>query len=132
MFYAGLFLFVFVVSWFLTKVLLRYALSKNLLDIPNRRSSHLLPTPRGGGMAIVVTFYIGLLLMAGFVQLEPSILVGLIGAGVVVASVGFIDDHRHIAARWRLLVHFVAAGWLLFWLGGLPPALAEFSFVWGN
>lgn len=33
---------------------------------------------------------------------------------------GFLDDHSHIAARWRLLVHFVAASWALIWIGGLP------------
>ena len=34
--------------------------------------------------------------------------------------VGFLDDHGHIAARWRLLAHFVAAFWALGWLGGAP------------
>ena len=37
------------------------------------------------------------------------------------AAVGFRDDHGHIAARWRLLAHFSAAGWSLFWINGAPP-----------
>ena len=45
-----------VVSWALTGFLRRYALAKNLIDIPNERSSHSVPTPRGGGVAIVVSF----------------------------------------------------------------------------
>lgn len=110
-------------------MLLRYALSEKLLDIPNNRSSHSVPTPRGGGMAIVVTFYMGLLLLTRLVQLELSMLVGLIGAGALVAAVGFIDDHRHIAAPWRLLTHFIAAGWILFWLGGLPPLISGLTMV---
>jgi Fuc2NAc and GlcNAc transferase len=49
--------------------------------------------------------------------------VGLLGAGVLVALIGFVDDHGHIAARWRLLAHFVAASWALVWMGGLPPLM---------
>jgi Fuc2NAc and GlcNAc transferase len=45
----------------------------------------------------------------------------LLGAGAGIAVLGFLDDHGHIAARWRLLGHFAAAIWALFWLGGLPP-----------
>lgn len=36
-------------------------------------------------------------------------------------GIGFLDDHGHISARWRLLGHFIAAAWALFWIGGLPP-----------
>lgn len=120
MFYVVL-LFAYVMSWLLTGTLRRYALKNSLLDIPNERSSHSLPTPRGGGAAIVLTFLVCLLLLAGLNQVELSALVGLLGAGILVAGIGFIDDHQHIAARWRLLVHFIAAGWVLFWFGGLPP-----------
>ncbi|VVQ05967.1 Undecaprenyl-phosphate alpha-N-acetylglucosaminyl 1-phosphate transferase [Pseudomonas fluorescens] len=45
------------------------------------------------------------------------------GAGGLVAIIGFMDDHGHIAARWRLLGHFVAAAWALFWMGGLAPVV---------
>ncbi len=50
-------------------------------------------------------------------------LVALAGAGALVAVVGFMDDHKHIPARWRLLGHFSAAIWALFWIGGLPPLI---------
>ncbi|HCC63426.1 MAG TPA: glycosyl transferase, partial [Pseudomonas sp.] len=48
-----------------------------------------------------------------------SLMYAVTGAGLLVAAVGFADDHGHIAARWRLLGHFLASGWALFWLGGL-------------
>src|SRR5690606_16413941 len=69
----------------------------------------------------------------------------LLGAGAGIALLGFLDDHGHIAARWRLLGHFAAAIWVLWWLGGLPPlavagglldlhwvghVLAAFYLVW--
>lgn len=47
---------VVLVSAGLTGVLRFYAISKKVMDIPNARSSHTVPTPRGGGVAIVLTF----------------------------------------------------------------------------
>ncbi len=119
-------------SLLLTWLLRRYALAKSLMDIPNARSSHSVPTPRGGGVAIVVTF-LALLPLLGWVGWLgwPSV-IGLFGGGAWVAVVGFLDDHGHIAARWRLLAHFIGAGWLLAWLPALPQlALAGYNFDLG-
>ena len=107
-------------SWALTGFLRRYALTKNLIDIPNERSSHSAPTPRGGGVAIVTSFLAILPVLNGFDLLSFSVCLALWGAGFAVAVTGFLDDHGHIAARWRLLVHFCAAVWGLYWLGGFP------------
>jgi len=98
-----------------------YALSRRLLDIPNERSSHAIPTPRGGGMAIVLSFLIALFFLVREGSVNFPVACALIGGGLGVALVGFLDDHGHIAARWRLIAHFVAAFWALYWLGGLPP-----------
>jgi Fuc2NAc and GlcNAc transferase len=105
----------------LTGVLRRYALARSLLDVPNERSSHRAATPRGGGLAIVVIVLLALpgLLVSGWV--EGALFAALVGAGVLTALVGWIDDLGHVPARWRLLVHFAAAAWALAWLGGLPP-----------
>lgn len=104
----------------LTWCLRRYALARSLIDVPNARSSHTVPTPRGGGVAIVLSFLIALpVLFIGDV-ITRSVTWALLGAGAAVAVLGFLDDHGHIAARWRLLGHFSAAAWALFWLGGLP------------
>lgn len=116
-----LLLAVFAVSWVLTLVLRRYALAKSLMDIPNERSSHSVPTPRGGGVAIVISFLLALPVLVGLDLLSPEVLYGLFGSGLLIAIIGFADDHGHIAARWRLLGHFFAAAWVLFWLRGLSP-----------
>ena len=135
-----------VLAWILTAQLRRYALARSLMDIPNARSSHSLPTPRGGGVAIVIAFLLGLgvAFFAGL-GIPAELFYALLGAGLGVALLGFLDDHGHIAARWRLLGHFVAAAWALYWLGGLPPlvifgglmqlswighVLAAFYLVW--
>lgn len=107
-------------SFFLTAALRRYALSRKMLDVPNGRSSHSIPTPRGGGVAIVLSYLVALIgVFAGGLIAAP-LFYALMGAGVLTAVVGFLDDHGHIAARWRLLAHFAAAGWAVVWLGGLP------------
>ena len=110
-------LIVFFSSFVLANLIRRYALKKNLIDLPNDRSSHTIPTPRGGGLSIVVTFFFAI----SFVNsLSQDIYIALAGSGVLIAVIGFWDDHGHIAARWRLLSHFVAAAWVMFWLGGVP------------
>jgi Fuc2NAc and GlcNAc transferase len=115
-------------SWVLTGILRRYALAKGIIDVPNGRSSHSIPTPRGGGLAMVIIFLSGLMFLWTISLLDDRPFVALSGAGVLVAIIGFMDDRGHIAARWRLLTHFSAAAWLLFWLGGLP-ALTLFGAV---
>lgn len=112
---------VFIAAFVLTWLLRRYALASSLMDIPNERSSHSVPTPRGGGVAIVLSFLAAMLLM-GFIEwLAWPFVIGIVGAGAAVAVLGFLDDHGHIAARWRLLGHFSSSVWALYWLGGLPP-----------
>lgn len=109
------------ISFFLTAALRKYAIARSLMDIPNARSSHVIATPRGGGVAIVVAFIasLGFLYVVGLIS--TSSLLANAGAGAAIALIGFMDDHGHIAARWRLLGHFGAAAWLLGWIGGLPP-----------
>ncbi|WP_447890192.1 MraY family glycosyltransferase [Pseudomonas hormoni] len=110
-----------VFSFVLTAILRRYALAKSIIDVPNTRSSHSTPTPRGGGVAIVLAFLAALPFLGWGGQVPWQTFVAVGGAGALVAVVGFMDDHNHIAARWRLLGHFSAAIWALFWIGGLPP-----------
>lgn len=145
MMYFWLFASVTLASLLMTAGLRRYALARSIIDIPNARSSHSIPTPRGGGVAIVVAFLLTLPLLGQLGLVPPHYLIALGGAGALVAIVGFMDDHGHIAARWRLLGHFSAAIWALAWLEGLAPlnlfgvsvdlswighALAAFYLVW--
>jgi len=111
---------VFVASYSMTWGVRRYALHRNLVDVPNLRSSHTVPTPRAGGVAIVLSLLLALPVTAwlGLVPLDVAWSIG--GAGLGVAVIGFLDDHGHIPARWRLCGHFLAAAWALFWTGGLP------------
>ncbi|WP_092197671.1 MULTISPECIES: glycosyltransferase family 4 protein [unclassified Pseudomonas] len=110
-----------IASFLLTWILRRYALARSLIDVPNARSSHTAPTPRGGGVAIVLCFCAAVAASFSLEILPLNLVVALLGSGALVAILGFLDDHGHIAARWRLLGHFIAALWALYWIGGLAP-----------
>jgi len=92
------------------------ALKGNLLDVPNSRSSHQVPTPRGGGLAIVVMTLLSFQVGWIFDWISANVAGALAGGGIVVAVIGFLDDQSGVAARWRLLVHVLAAVWVLFWI----------------
>lgn len=116
-----LFPLVLCASGLLTGVVRRYALARGLVDVPNARSSHSAATPRGGGVAIVLSSLAGLPFLSQAGLLPWAALCALFGSGLLVALVGFLDDHGDVPARWRLLAHFAAAAWLLYWLNGMPP-----------
>jgi len=120
-------------SLLLTDWVRRVAVQRGLLDVPNARSSHEIPTPRGGGVAIVVAATAGFALLAAAQLLDGKLLIALLGGGVVVALVGLIDDHRPLPAGLRLIMHVAAAVWALLWLGGLPALrIAHHTFQLGT
>jgi Fuc2NAc and GlcNAc transferase len=108
-----------ILSWLLASRVRLYALDR-LLDIPNERSSHSSPTPRGGGLAIAVTVLGGLILAAVLGWIDWDLALALTGGGSMIAAVGWIDDHKSLSALTRFAVQFLSAGWAMFWVGGLP------------
>jgi Fuc2NAc and GlcNAc transferase len=111
----------FVAALFLTGWFRRYALAQRMLDVRNERSSHVVATPRGGGVVIALTVLSALLVMGATEVLPSRSVWAMVGGSIIVTLIGFMDDRGHIAPRWRLLGHFVAAAWVVGWLGGLPP-----------
>ncbi len=97
-----------------------YALRRSLLDIPNERSSHEIPTPRGGGLAIAVVVLSAVVALGSIGELPTNITAAFAGGGFLVAVIGWMDDHRSVPALWRACIHLLAAFWALYWLGGFP------------
>jgi Fuc2NAc and GlcNAc transferase len=98
-----------VLSLILTGVVRRHAQKAGILDVPNERSSHTVVTPRGGGVAIVVAGVGALLCLAMLGQIPFEACAALVAGGLAIATVGYFDDRRGVAARWRFLVHCVGA-----------------------
>jgi len=115
-------------SCLLTYFIWSFTRSSGLLDIPNERSSHTIPTPRAGGVAIVSVATAGFLYLARIHWLDSKLLAALMG-GLVVAVIGLIDDRRSISASLRVAAHFGAALWALAWLGGVPSQRVGQSLV---
>jgi UDP-N-acetylmuramyl pentapeptide phosphotransferase/UDP-N-acetylglucosamine-1-phosphate transferase len=87
-----------------------WAERRQMLDIPNERSSHTVPTPRGGGLAIAATVLFGLPVSALMVgSFSSRALFTYLVAGVLIAGVGWIDDRRSLSAGFRLGVQIGAA-----------------------
>ena len=95
------------------------AIRSGLMDRPTERSSHTIPTPRGGGLAIVGAHFLALmgLHVLGFITTRESI--ALMGGGGAVALVGFLDDRKSVAAAVRFMVHLGAAIIVVVMIGGV-------------
>jgi len=113
----------FLVAGALVPLLVSFAVGRNLLDVPNLRSSHEVPTPRLGGIAIVLGTW------AGFALLRPEGAWPLLVAATLVGAVGLVDDlsdlHFGMKAAAQTLV---AAGLLILYP---PELLSEASVGWG-
>ncbi|MDD3619868.1 MAG: glycosyltransferase family 4 protein [Desulfobulbaceae bacterium] len=77
-----------------------------LVDVPNRRSSHDQPTPRGGGLPLVLGFYLG----SGYLALRGGTaiphLLGLGACGLGIAATGLADDVYRLSPAKRIVLHF--------------------------
>lgn len=109
-----------VVAWTATHFLVGALQRRRIVDLPNRRSSHDRPTPRGGGLGLLAGFLAALglaaLWSANYRVLEPTFLVAL----ALVAGVGWLDDLKGgVSSLLRLSVQVVAAGLVLAGYGPL-------------
>ena len=115
---AAILLATFCASLLGSRVVWRYALKSKLLDVPNPRSSHAVPTPRGGGLAIALSFFAATSALVMLSLLDRKVMLALAGGGAI-AWVGFLDDHHQVSARWRFGVHLAAAIFVVTVLGAI-------------
>jgi Fuc2NAc and GlcNAc transferase len=106
-------------SAILTGMVRAQAIRVKALDMPNARSSHASPTPRGGGIAIVLMSLAGMSALAWLGWIEAPLFYALVGGGAAVALVGHLDDRGRIGIAGRFTVHIAAAIWATLWLGGI-------------
>jgi len=119
----AIFIFSVVLSWFLTSQVRKYALAKNLLDFPNVRSSHSVPTPRGGGIAIVIV-----LLLSGVLSLFlPDAPINSIPC-LLLATLAFaVLGWQALSSVWLL---WSLPGWSLSFVGIVILLLTILWIVW--
>lgn len=109
-----------LIGFVITGKLIDVAPRLRLIDSPNVRSSHTRPTPRGGGIAIVVAFSVAAALATALGYVATRDLLALLLPGWAVAAVGFIDDRGGVRPGVRLVVHLGAAVAFLLATHGVP------------
>ena len=120
-----IYLLVLFTSVFLTYFIRTYALKKSLLAIPSERSSHTTPTPHGGGIAIAVTWFLGLFYLFTCKEIEASLFYALM-CGSLLSIVSYLDDLYELSPKLRLFVQAVVSIAGLYALGGLTKI--DFGF----
>ena len=101
---------------------MRYAVRNKMIVIPNERSLHDLPTPKGGGIAIVLTWYIGITILFFCGIIERNLFFALL-SGILLAIVSLIDDINGLKPLIRLIIQFLTAILAFIFLGGLRPLI---------
>jgi UDP-N-acetylmuramyl pentapeptide phosphotransferase/UDP-N-acetylglucosamine-1-phosphate transferase len=95
-------------------LLLRHALAR-----PNARSSHCVPTPQGGGIAVIAaTLVVGGAIMVWTGTTDLKVPVAMFAASLFIAIVGFADDVKSIDVLPRLLLQAAAVGAIIFTSSG--------------
>jgi Fuc2NAc and GlcNAc transferase len=114
-----------VAGWLLVAVLRRVIVQRGLLDLPNARSSHVRPTPRGGGIALLILTLVAVLIAWGAGRMPGALGLAWIIGGGLVGLVGLLDDIRGLSAAVRAGAHLLAAALLLHAVDfGAIPSLA--------
>ena len=103
---------VFIILVVLSYIYIKIAEKFNVIDKPNNRSSHTLPTIRGGG---ILFFFAVLIFFVSNDFQYPYFVFGIL----MISIVSFVDDLMTLSSRIRLPFQFVAVFLLLFQIGGI-------------
>lgn len=106
-----------VISFLLTFFIKNYMIKKSFLASVNERSSHTVPTPHGGGIALALTWFLGLLYLYFTGQIEQNLFYSLV-VGLVISIVSFFDDIYELSPKLRLIIQGIVAIGGLYFLGG--------------
>jgi len=112
-----LYIFLFLLSFTLTYFIKNYYVKHALLDEINERSSHTIPTPHGGGIALALVWFLGLFYLYFISEIDTSLFYALI-VGVIISVVSFFDDIYELSPRLRLITQAGVAFSGLYFLGG--------------
>jgi UDP-N-acetylmuramyl pentapeptide phosphotransferase/UDP-N-acetylglucosamine-1-phosphate transferase len=113
----------FLVAGALVPLLASFAAGRNLLDVPNLRSSHEVPTPRLGGVAIMLGTWVG------YALLRPEGAWPLLLAATLIGAVGLADDLSDLHFGAKAAAQTLVASGLLFLYP--PQLLSDAPGVWG-
>lgn len=123
------FTIVFLISYIGVEIFRRWSLRREFFDIPNERSSHTAPTPRGGGLIIVLVSLVFYTIYTNF--FSDNFSWGYLTGAVLIAVVSWLDDIFDISFVWRFLVHSAAAILVIFSTGFFKEIYLPFFYQTG-
>ena len=120
-----IYFFLLILSFTLTYLIKNYYIKNAILEEINERSSHTVPTPHGGGIAISVTWFVGLLYLQYINQIDMNLFYALF-VGSIISIVSFFDDLYDLSPKIRLIAQAIVAFGGLYFIGGFHSL--EFGF----
>ena len=93
----------------------KFSLKYLFLDTPSYRSSHKLPTPTAGGLAILISYCIYFLMLSNFMDLYTEPLLILLISLIPIVTIGLIDDYKEINIFTRLIVQILVASFFVYY-----------------
>lgn len=120
--YVIAFIICFIASILLTPLVKKFAIKIGATDNPNERKVHQKLMPRLGGLAIFISFIIGILILIP----ESPYMWSIIAGAIIIVITGFLDDMFEISAKWKLLGQIAAASVVI--IGGVYVEFINLPF----
>ena len=112
-----IYIFLLLLSFGLTYIVKNHAIKNSLMAEVSERSSHTAPTPHGGGIAIAITWFMGLSYLFFMQEIDNSLYYALM-IGIILSIVSYLDDLFELSAKIRLIAQALVAILGLYFLGG--------------
>lgn len=116
---------VVAISLIMTPIFMKIAYFIGAVDNPNERKVHSVPIPRIGGLAFVISFYIGALFL--WPLQDVSFLKGVFGGSLIIVITGFLDDLLTLSAINKLFGQVIASNLVI--LSGLYIKVMHIPFI---
>jgi len=112
----ALFLTSIIICTLLTRYFIAFFTAKNIVDKPGQRRAHTTITPRGGGVAIVLTFAICFVILHLLQNYSMEQAAYILTSLLLVAGISLLDDINYVPAIYRLIVHLIASAIVVYFL----------------
>ncbi len=129
-----------ILSALLTGFIRRLSIKGRFIDIPNERSSHKTPIPKGGGVSIVLILNCTIMALFFYGKIELDLFISMLVGLFIVSLIGFIDDCKSLSILIRAFSYMLASIFSLYVIGGFLSVsinnyyfnLGSFGFVLGT
>jgi UDP-GlcNAc:undecaprenyl-phosphate/decaprenyl-phosphate GlcNAc-1-phosphate transferase len=117
----------FVTSILITPLVKKLAFKIGATDKPNQRKVHEKIMPRLGGLAIYISFIVGLLVLRPFDPFNPGLNTAILVGSIIIIITGVLDDMIELSAKIKLAGQVSAALVVVFW-GGVQVSFVNLPF----